>query len=169
MNILWHCPSLGLKWKRTFSSPVATPEFSKFAGIMSVPLQQNHLFRIWNSSTRITLLPPALSVRMLLRLTLLHIPGYLALVSEPPSWLSRSLRPFMHSSSVYSCHLFLISSAVVRSLHFLSFIIPIYAWNIPLVSPIFLKRSLVFPILLFPSISFNCSLRKTSLFLLTIL
>ena len=26
-----------------------------------------------------------------------------------PSWLSRSLRPFLYSSSVYSCHLFLIS------------------------------------------------------------
>ena len=33
---------------------------------------------------------------------------------------------------------------------FLSFIEPIFAWNVPLVSLIFLKRSLVFPILLFP-------------------
>ena len=30
--------SLGLEWKRTFSSPVATAEFSKFAGILSVAL-----------------------------------------------------------------------------------------------------------------------------------
>ena len=35
LNILWHCPSLGLEWKLTFSSPVATVEFSKFCGIMS--------------------------------------------------------------------------------------------------------------------------------------
>ena len=28
--ILWHCHSLGLEWKPTFSSPVATAEFSKF-------------------------------------------------------------------------------------------------------------------------------------------
>ena len=28
-----------------------------------------------------------------------------------PSWLSSSLRPFWYNSSVYSCHLFLISSA----------------------------------------------------------
>ena len=27
LNILWHHPSLGLKWKLTFSSPVATAEF----------------------------------------------------------------------------------------------------------------------------------------------
>ena len=32
-RILWHCLSLGLEWKLTFSSPVATAEFSKFAGI----------------------------------------------------------------------------------------------------------------------------------------
>ena len=36
---------------------------------------------------------------------------------------------------------------------FLSFIEPIFAWNVPLASLISLKRSLVFPILLFSSIS----------------
>ena len=32
LSILWHCLSLGLELKLTFSSPVATAEFSKFAG-----------------------------------------------------------------------------------------------------------------------------------------
>ena len=41
--VLWHCPSLELEWKPTFSSPVATAEFSIFAGIMSTALQQHHL------------------------------------------------------------------------------------------------------------------------------
>ena len=59
------------------------------------------------------------------------------------------MKIFLCSSSVYSCHLFLISSASVRSIPFQSFIGPIFAWNVPLVSLIFLKRSLVFPILLF--------------------
>ena len=59
-----------------------------------------------------------------------------------PLWLSRSLRPFLFSSSVYSCHLFL-SSAYVRSLLFLSFIVPILSWNVPLISPIFLRQSLL--------------------------
>ena len=45
----------------------------------------------------------------------------------------------------------------------------IFAWNIPLVSLIFLKRSLVFPILLFSSISLHWSLRKAFLSLLAIL
>ena len=43
LNILWYCLSLGLEWKLTFSSPVATAEFSKFAGIMSTALSQHHL------------------------------------------------------------------------------------------------------------------------------
>ena len=73
----------------------------------------------------------------------------------PPSWLSRSWRSLLYSSSVYSCPLFLISSASVRSILFLSLIVPIFAWNVPLVSLIFLKRSLVFPILLFSSISLH--------------
>ena len=79
-----------------------------------------------------------------------------------PSWLSGSLRPFLYSSSVYSYHLFLIFSASVRSLLFLSFFMPILAWNVPLILPIFLKRSLVFPILVFSSISYTVHLRWPS-------
>ena len=52
---------------------------------------------------------------------------------------------------------------------FLPFIVPIFAWNVPLVSLIFLKRSLVFPILLFYSVSLGWSLRKNFLFLLALL
>ena len=43
LSILWHCLSLGLEWTLTFSSPVATAEFSKFAGILNVALSQHHL------------------------------------------------------------------------------------------------------------------------------
>ena len=45
------------------------------------------------------------------------------------SWLSWSWRSFFYSS-VYSFHLF-ISSASVRSIPFLSFIVPIFAWTVP--------------------------------------
>ena len=34
LNIFLHCPSLGFELKLTFSSPVATAKFSKFAGIL---------------------------------------------------------------------------------------------------------------------------------------
>ena len=76
------------------------------------------------------------------------------------------MKIFLYKSSVYSCHLFLISSGSVRSISFLSFIVVIFAWNVPLVSLIFLKRSLVFPILLFSFISLHWSLRKAYLSLL---
>ena len=76
-----------------------------------------------------------------------------------PSWLSWSLRGFLNSSSVHSCHLFLISSASDRSLLFLSFIMPFLAWNISLISPVFLKRSVVFLILLFSFTSLHWSLK----------
>ena len=86
-----------------------------------------------------------------------------------PSWLTGSLRSFLYNSSVYSCHLFLISCASVRSIPFLFFIVPIFAWNVPLVSLIFLKRSLVFPIQLVSSTSLYWSLRNAFLSLLGIL
>ena len=79
------------------------------------------------------------------------------------------MKIFLYISSVYSYQLFLISSAYVKSIPFLSFIVPIFVWNVPLVSLIFLKRSLVFPILLFSSTSLHWSLRKTFLCLLAIL
>ena len=57
----------------------------------------------------------------------------------------------------------------VRSIPFISFIELIFAWSIPLVALIFLKRSLVFPILLFSSLSLHWSLRKAFLSLFAIL
>ena len=92
-------------------------------------------FRIWNSSTGIPSPPLALFVLMLPK-------AHLTLNSRMsgsrwviiPLWLSASWRSFLYSSSVYSCHLFFISSASVRSIPFLSFIVPIFAWNVPLVS-----------------------------------
>ena len=120
-------------------------------------------FRIRNSSTGIPSPSLALFVVMLLRPTWLYIPGCLALgewshFSDYLSW-----RSFLYSS-FYSCHLFWISHAFVRSITFMSFTEPIFPWNVALVSLIFLKRSLVFPILLFSSISFHWSLRKTFFF-----
>ena len=70
---------------------------------------------------------------------------------------------------MYSYHLFLISSISVRSITLLSFIVSIFAWNVPLVLLILLMRSLVFPSLSFSSISLQWSLRKAFLSLLAIL
>ena len=53
-TFFWHCLSLGLEWKLTFSSPVATAEFSKFAGILSGPPGRSLLqsFWLWDHSLR---------------------------------------------------------------------------------------------------------------------
>ena len=153
-SIFLHCLSLGLEWKLTFSSPMATAEFSKFAGIWSAALWQHHLSGFEIAQLEFPHLHKPCSQWCFLRPTWLHIPGGLALGewSHQHDYLDHE-DLFLYSSSVYSCHLFLISSPSVRSIPFLSFIEPIFAWNVPLVYLIFLKRSLVFPILLFSSIS----------------
>ena len=135
LSILWHCLSLGLEWKLTFSSPVATAEFSKFAGILSGALSQHHLSGFENSSTGIPSPPLALFVVMLPKA---HSTSHSSMSGSrwviTASWLSGSWRSFLYSSSVYSCHLLLISSASVRSILFLLFILPIFGWIVPLVS-----------------------------------
>ena len=82
-------------------------------------------FRIWNSSTGIPSPPLALFVVMLPRA---HLTSCFRLsgsrwmtTSSLSGWLFRSLRPFfLYNFSVYSCHLFLISSSSsVRSILFL--------------------------------------------------
>ena len=122
LNILWHWLSLGLEWKLTFSSLVATAEFSKFAVILSTVLSQHHLlgFEI-NSSARI---PSPLLAVFIVMLPKAHCTSHSRMSGSrwvtTLSWLSGSLRPFWYSFSVYSYRL-LISSASIRSLLFLSY------------------------------------------------
>ena len=108
-------------------------------------------FRISNSSGGIPSPPLALFIVMLPKAHLIsqtRMSVFRWVIT--PLWLSELLRPFLYSS-VYSCHLFLIASVSVRSILFLSFIVPIFAWNIPLVSLIFLIKILAF--------SKNCDLQ----------
>ena len=130
--------------------------------------------RIWNTLAGI---PSPSLVLFIVMLPKAHLTSH-SKMSGPrwvitPSWFSGSLRSFffffLYSSSVYSCYLFLISSASVRFIPFLSFIVPIFAGNVPLVSLIFLRRSLVFPSLLFSSVSLQWSPRKAFLYILAIL
>ena len=110
-------------------------------------------FTTWKSSTRIPSLPLASFIVLL-----------------PKAHLTSDVWLYMRDhTTLCSCHLFLISSASVWSISFLSFIVPIFAWNVPLVSLIFLKKSLAFIILLFSCISLHGSLRKAVLSLLAVL
>ena len=104
-------------------------------------------FRISNSSTGIPSLPLALFIVMLPKA---HLTSHSRMSGSrwviTPTWLSGSWRSFLYSSYVYSCHLFLIPSASDRSIPFLSFIVPIFAWNVP-----------------FSSVQFSCSVVSDSL------
>ena len=107
-------------------------------------------FRIWNSSTGIPSPPLALFIVILPKANLtLHsrMSGSRWMITS--SWLSGLQRSLLHSSPVYSYHLFWIYSAFVRSIQFLSFIVARLCMKVPLAFLIFLKRSLVFPILCF--------------------
>ena len=167
LNILWHCLSLGLEWKLTFSSPVATAEFFKNCWHIECSTLTASSFRIWNSSAGISSPPLALFIVMLPNAHLtLHSSMSASRWVTTPLWLSRSLRPFLYGS-VYSCHL-LISSASVRSLPFV-----IYGGHLFMKCSFgiskFLEENRVFPIQLFSSVSWHCSLKKAFLSLLAIL
>ena len=79
-------------------------------------------FRIWNSSPGIPSPPLALFIVILLKA---HLTSHSRMSDSKwvitPSWLSLSWKSFLYNSSVYSCHLFLISSASVSSIPFLSY------------------------------------------------
>ena len=123
-------------------------------------------FTIWNSSTGIPSLPLALFIWCFLRHTWLCIPGCLALGEGSH-----------HHGYLGHKELLLLLFVVLLCILATSFNIFCFcevhtisvpycaqcAWNVPLVSLIFLKRSLVFPILLFSSISLHWSLRKAFL------
>ena len=120
-------------------------------------------FRIWNSSAEIYITPLALFIPMLPKAHLIshsRMPG--SRWVTPPSWLSRSLRPFLYSYYVYSCQLFLISSASVISLPFLSFIVPILAWNSPLIFQVSWRDLQSFSFYQFPLFICIVDLRRPS-------
>ena len=116
-NILWHCPSLGLKqsygycWVFQICWHIECSTFTASS------------FRIWNHSTGIPSPPLALFVVILPKA---HLTSHSRMSGSrlviTPSWLSALWRSFVYSSSEYSCYLFLISSASIRSIPFLSFI-----------------------------------------------
>ena len=164
LSSLWHCLSLGLEWKLTFSCGHCWVfqicwhiERSTFTASS---------FRIWNSSTGIP--SPSLAVFVVM-LPKAHLTSYSRMSGSrwvtTPLWLSGSWSFFY----IVPLCILATSSVSVRSIPFLTFIVPIFVWKVPFVSLIFLKKSIVFPFLLFSSISLHWSLRKAFLLLLPIL
>ena len=113
-------------WNENWHFPVLWPLLS-FPNLLAhwVHTFTASSFRIWNSSAVISSPPLALFVVMLPQA---HLTSHSMMSGSrwviTPSWSSGSWRFFLYSFSMYSCHLFLISSASVRSISFLSFIVP---------------------------------------------
>ena len=137
LNILWHCLSLWWEWKQTFSSPVANCWVFQICWHIECNTFTASSFRIWNSSTGILTLSLAFLVVMFPKAHWLHIPGCLALGewSHHHDYLGHE--DLFYTVLLYILALFLISSASVRSLPFMPLIVPIFTWNVPLVSLMF--------------------------------
>ena len=158
-------------WNENWPFLVLWPllSFPNLLGHIDCSTFKESSFRIWNSSTEIPSPPLALFVVMLLKA---HLTSHSRMSGSrwviTPSWLSGSWRSFLYSYFMYSCHLFLISCGSVRSIPFPSFIVPIFAWNIPLVSNFLeeiasLSHSIVFLYFFAPI------MRQAFLFLLAVL
>ena len=136
--VVWTYLGIAFPWdlNENWPFPVLWPLLS-FPNLLKYWVKHFHsiIFRIWTSSTGI--LSPSLALFMLM-LPKAHLTSHSRMSGSrwviTPSWSSGSWRSFLHSSSVYSCHLFLISCASVRSLPFLSFVEPIFhemfPWNL---------------------------------------
>ena len=107
-------------------------------------------FRIWTNSTGIPSHPLALFIVMLPKAHLLHIPGCLAL----GEWSHHC--DYLGHEDLFCIVLLCILATSSKYLPLLLGPYHICLWNVPLVSLIFLKRSLVFPILLFSSTLLLC-------------
>ena len=126
-------------------------------------------FMTWNSSTGIPSPPLALFIVILPKA---HLTSHSRMSGSrwvtTPSWLSGSWRSFLYSSSVYSCYLFLISSASVKSIYWS--ISVFYQTHLCMKCSLgisnFFEELSSFPILLFYSISLHWLLKKAFVSLL---
>ena len=148
-------------WNENWPFPILWPLLN-FPNLLVYWMQHFPVssFRIGNSSTGIPSPPLALFVVMLPKPSWLHTPGCLTLGEWSHHHGYPGHEDLFCIVFLCSCHLFIITYASVRSMPFLSFIEPIFAWNVLSVSLVFLKRSQVFPILLFSSISSVINAKK---------
>ena len=119
LSILWHYLSLGLEWKHLF-------QFCDHCWVFQIcwHIECNSFtassFRIWNSSPGIPSPPLALFVVMLPKALPLDFTfqNVRLQVGDHTIMIIWVMKIFLYSSSVYSCHFFLISSASVDPYHF---------------------------------------------------
>ena len=135
--VVWTFSSTALlgNWDKDWRFPVLRPLLG-FPNLLTHWVQHfNNIifFRILNRSTGIPSPSLALLAAMLPKFYLTshsRMPGFMWVITL--SWLSRSLRSFSYSSSMYSCHLFLISLLLLGLYSFCSLLCPflheIFLW-----------------------------------------
>ena len=118
LSILWHCLSLGLEWKLTFCSPVATAVF-QICWHIECSTFTAASFRIWNSSTGIPSPSLAMCVVMLPKV---HLSSDSRMSGSrwatTPSWLSGSLRFFVWFFCAF-CVFCIVLLCILKSLQLL--------------------------------------------------
>ena len=151
------------------SGGLVFPSLSEFSTVYYDPHSQRLWHRIWYSSAGIPSPPLALFIVVLRKAHLtLHSRMLGSRWVITISWLSGSLRSFLYSSSILVLARW--QGVFLPPLLTILLLLDPYHFCLlslhevfSLVSLIFLKRSLVFPILLFSSISLHWSLRKSFL------
>ena len=115
----------------------------------------------WNLLSHIRLFAtPWTTVHGILQARILN---YLALPFSRESFQTRDWTGLLPCRKILYQLSHKVSPVSIRSLPFLSSIVPILGWNVPLIVPIFLMRSLFLPFLVFSSIYLYCSLKKAFL------
>ena len=148
------CLSLWLEWKLTTSSPLATA-VSQICWHKEGSTLTASSFRIWKSSTEFHHLHKLSLQVSFLSPTRLHIPGcpalgewYIIVLNWNRKIFCVFLPPLLNSF----CFSYVHTISVFYYAHF--------AWNFPLVSLTFLKRSVDFPILFISFIYWHWYLRQ---------
>ena len=152
LNIHWNCLSFGLERKLIFSSTGATNEFSKFADILNAAYLQPHSLEILNSSAGI--LSPSLAF-LVVMLPKAHLTSYSS-ISGLCKWPQHHPYPghYDHFCMVLLCILAnsSYSHLLLLGLWILCPFVPIFAWSVPLVSPLSLNSSKSLQLYCFPLI-----------------
>ena len=98
LSILWHCLSLGLEWKLTFSSPVATAEFSTYLMVKNLSAMWETQLRslVWKTAWRQWLPIPVFLLGEFpeLRSPAVYSP-WSHKESDTTEWLTLSLSPYL--------------------------------------------------------------------------
>ena len=121
--VFWTLFGISFLWglNENWPFPVLWPLLSQICWHIECNTFTSLSFMIWNTSTGIPSPPLALFIVMLPKVHLtLHskMSGSRWVITA--MWFSGSWWSFLYSSSVYSCHLFLISSARLGPCHFCS-------------------------------------------------